>query len=233
MLKIDMHVHTYYSDSNGSVSEVLEEAQRKSLDGLAITDHKTVRGALEAMRRHGRLIVIPGQEVKTKQCEILALGIRKEIEDNLPMLKVLRKIHAQGGLAIVPHPTVPLFSNLNEKAMKNLPLDGIEVFSSITPLPWYFLRKNLELARKLGLSMVAGSDSHFLETVGDAYTIIHSEGRTIHEILRAVKLGRTFIGGGSSKLSFKLRMIGNAIPHIISGIFKGIEENNRTLKATL
>ena len=220
MLKIDMHVHTSYSDSSGSVKEILDEAKRKGLDGVAITDHGTVRGAYEALKRHRDLLIIIGQEVKTKQCEILALGIRREIEDNLPMLKVLRKIHAQGGLAIVPHPTVPLFSSLKEKDMRVLPLDGIEVFSSITPLPWYFLRKNLKLACKLGLSMVAGSDSHSPETVGDAYTIIYSEGRTIHEVLQAVKLGRTFIGGGSSKLSFKLRMIGNTIPHIISRIFK-------------
>jgi len=219
-LKIDMHVHTSYSDSNGSVSEVLKEAQRKGLDGVAITDHKTVRGAYEALRRRGKLIVIPGQEVKTKQCEILALGIREKIEDNLPVLEVIKKIHAQGGLAILPHPTVPFFSGLNEENLKNLPIDGIEVFSSITPLPWHFLKKNLELARRLRVPIVAGSDSHFVETVGDAYTIIHCEDRSIHEALRAIRLGRTSIGGGPSKISFKLRMIGGTIPHIISGIFK-------------
>jgi len=221
MLKIDMHVHTWYSDSNSSVSEVLEEAQRKRLDGLAITDHKTIRGAMEGLKKRGSLIVIPGQEVKTKECEILALGIRKKIEDNLPILKALKKIHAQQGLAILPHPTVPFFGGLNEKAMKTLPIDGIEVISSITPFPGYFLRKNLKLAHKLGLSIVAGSDSHTAETVGDAYTIIRCEGRSIHEILRAIKLGRTFIGGGPSKLSFKLRMIGGAVPYIIYKLLKG------------
>jgi len=224
-LKIDLHVHTCYSDSNGSVSEILEEAQRKGLDGLAITDHKTILGAYEAMRSRGSLIVIPGQEVKTKQCEILALGIRKKIEDNLPILKALGKIHAQRGLAILPHPTVPFFSGLDEKIIRSLPIDGIEVFSSITPMPWYFLRKNLKLAHKLGMSVVAGSDSHSVETVGDAYTIIHCGGRSIREVLRAVKLGRTSIGGGPSKLSFKLRMIRDAVPHIISSIFKAEKRN--------
>ena len=210
-----MHVHTSYSDSNGSVREVLKEAQRKGLDGLAITDHKTIRGAYEALRRRGRLLVIPGQEVKTKRCEILALGIREEIKDNLPILEVIKEIHAQGGLAIIPHPTVPFFRGVNEKTMSSLPIDGIEVFSSITPLPWYFLRKNLELAHKLRIPIVAGSDSHFKETVGDAYTIVYCEDRSIHEVLRAVRLGRTTIGGGSSKISFKLRMLGEMIPHLL------------------
>ena len=210
-----MHVHTSYSDSDGSVSEVLKEAQRKGLDGVAITDHKTIRGAHEALRRRGRLVVIPGQEVKTQRCEILALGIKKEIKDNLPVLETIKKIHAQGGLAVIPHPTVPFFSRLNEKSMKTLPIDGIEVFSSITPLPWYFLRRNLELARKLGVTIVAGSDSHFTETVGDAYTIIYCKDRSLRKILQAVKLRRTSIGGGPSRLSFKLRMLGGIIPHLL------------------
>ena len=225
ILKIDMHVHTWYSDSSGSVSEVLEEAQRKGLDGLAITDHKTIRGAMEALRRQDKLIIIPGQEVKTKQCEILALGIRKRIEDNLPILVALKKIHAQRGLAIVPHPTIPFFGGLKEKDLRGLPIDGIEVFSSITPLPGYFLKKNLRLARKLGLPMVAGSDSHSAETVGDAYTMIRCENRDIHEILRAVKLGQTSIGGGPSKLSFKLKAMRDTIPHIIYTLFKGQKED--------
>jgi len=222
-----MHVHTSYSDSKGAVSEVLKEAQLKGLDGVAITDHKTIRGAYEALRRRGKLIVIPGQEVKTKRCEILALGIREKIRDNLPVLEAIKKIHAQGGLAVIPHPTLPFFSSLNEKIISSLPIDGIEVFSSITPLSWYFLKKNLEMSRKLRLPIVAGSDSHFAETVGDAYTIIRCENRSIREVLRAVRLGRTFIGGSPSKISFKLRMMGGVIPHIISEIFKtrGISSN--------
>ncbi|MCD6325426.1 PHP domain-containing protein [Candidatus Bathyarchaeota archaeon] len=214
ILKIDMHVHTSYSDSSGSVDEVLEEAQRKGLDGVAITDHKTIRGVHEALKKRGNLIIIPGQEVRTKQCEILALGIKKKIEDDLPVLETIKRIHAQQGLAVLPHPTVPFFGSVDEKIMKSLPLDGIEVFSSITPLPWYFFRKNLKLARKLGIPILAGSDSHAAETVGDAYTIIRCEDRRVQGIIRAIKLGQTSIGGGPSKLSFKLRMIGNTIPHI-------------------
>ena len=67
MLKIDMHVHTWYSDSTASVDAVLEVAQRKGLDGIAITDHNTLRGAYEALKRRDSLVVIPGEEVKTAQ----------------------------------------------------------------------------------------------------------------------------------------------------------------------
>jgi len=214
MLKIDMHVHTRYSDSEASVSEVLMEAERKGLDGLAITDHWTIKGAIEAMKKRGKLIIIPGQEIETKHGEILALGIKNKIRAKLSIRETIKMIHAQGGLAIVPHPTIPLFSVLNEEEMKTLPLDGIEVFSAITPIPRYFLRKNIELARRLRLSMVAGSDSHYAETVGDAYTIIYCRSRRVDDILRAVKLGRTSIGGRSSGLIFKWKTAKDVILHI-------------------
>jgi len=219
ILRIDLHVHTRYSDSRASLSEVLEEAQRKGLDGLAITDHKTVKGALKAMKIQNRLIIIPGQEVKTRRGEILALGIRRRIEENLPVRETLNEIHAQGGLAVLPHPTIPFFKGLNENEIKKLPIDGIEVFSAITPLPGYFLRKNLRLARSLGLSITAGSDSHFKETVGDAYTIVYCKDRNIPEILKAIKNGKTRIGGRPSAFSFKVRAAIGTIPFIAHKIF--------------
>ncbi len=37
--KFDLHVHTFYSDGSSSVESVLEEAQRKKLEAVAITDH--------------------------------------------------------------------------------------------------------------------------------------------------------------------------------------------------
>ncbi|MCW4021148.1 MAG: CehA/McbA family metallohydrolase [Candidatus Bathyarchaeota archaeon] len=215
MLKIDMHVHTRHSDSTGSVEEVLETAQRKGLDGIAITDHKTLKGAYEALQNRGSLIVIPGEEIKTTKGEILVLGIKKAIPEHLTIIEALKRTHTQGGLAVIPHPTVPLFSNLREKDLRTLPIDGLEVFSAITPLPWHFLRKNLELARRLGLSITAGSDSHNPETVGDAYTIVYSESRDLKAVLHAIRLGRTSLGGGSSKALFKLRMIRELFTHLL------------------
>jgi len=216
MLKIDMHVHTWYSDSDGSVDEVLEVARLKGLDGLAVTDHKTVAGAHEALRKRGKLIVIPGEEITTTQGEILALGIRKRIPERLPITDAILRIHMQGGLAIVPHPTVSFFSRLS-KNPQNYLIDGLEVFSAITPLPGYFLRKNLELARRLRVGITAGSDSHSVETVGDAYTIVYSESRDLRDILQAVKLGNTSVGGGPSKLIFKFRMIERVFAHLFYG----------------
>jgi len=213
MLKIDMHVHTWYSDSTASVDAVLEVAQRKGLDGIAITDHNTLRGAYEALRRRDSLIVIPGEEVKTAQGEMLALGIRKSIPKDLSITEAIWRTHIQGGLAVIPHPTVPFFGRLQEKDLRNLPIDGIEVFSAITPLGRHFLEKNLRLAQRLGLAITAGSDSHFPETVGDAYTIVDSESPALEDIISAVQSGLTSVGGNASRAALKLRMVKGLFAH--------------------
>jgi len=215
MLKIDLHVHTWYSDSTGSVDDVLAAARRKGLDGVAVTDHGTLQGAYEALAKSRRLIVLVGEEVKTTQGELLALGIRKKIPKNLLMAEAIARTHAQGGLAIIPHPTIPLFSRLREGDLRNLAIDGLEVISAITPMPRYFLKKNLELAQRLKTSITAGSDSHSPDTVGDAYAVVNSESRDPGDIVRAVKYGNVLIGGGSSKTSIKLGVVKGLLTHIL------------------
>jgi predicted metal-dependent phosphoesterase TrpH len=219
MLKIDMHIHTHYSDSTASVKEVLEVAKRKNLDGVAITDHHTLRGAQEAQRISRGLIIIPGEELRTSNGEILALGITKPVPKDLSINEAIKRVHLQGGLVIIPHPTLPFFSKLKPEELKRLPIDGLEAISAATPLPQYYLRKNLKLATKLGLSITAGSDSHFSETVGDAYTLVRAETREITDILRAIKLGRTAVGGKLSGLNVHPKMLGGVLWHLLESPF--------------
>jgi hypothetical protein len=65
----------------------------------------------------------------------------------------------------------------------------------------------MELARRLGLPVTGGSDSHSPETVGDAFTIVRSESRGLSDILNAIRLGHTSIGGSPTALKFKLKML--------------------------
>ena len=206
MIKVDLHVHTWYSDSRASVKEVIDEARRKGLNGIAITDHNTMDALKDAKRLKGNLIIIPGEEVWTCQGEILALGIRKPIRKGLRIMDAIRRVHSQNGIVIIPHPTIPIFSRIKEKTLRKLPIDGIEAFSAMTPLPRYFLKKNINLALRLKLPIVAGSDSHFKETVGDAYTIIDSKSSCIEDILDAIKLGKTKIGCKPSSWKFKVKI---------------------------
>ena len=210
-LKIDMHVHTDYSDSSGSVEQVIEAAKNRGLDGIAITDHDTLEGAEVAMSEQNDLIIIPGEEVKTDRCEILAIGIWEPVPEELPLEEAIRRVHLQNGLVFVPHPTIPFFGKLKESEMRKLPIDGLEVFSSISPLANYYASKNEAMAKRLGILMIAGSDSHRAETVGDAYTIVEVNDRSLTSVLEALKLGRTEMYCRSSKLKFKIRALGHTV----------------------
>ena len=58
-LKIDFHVHTCYScDSSITLKEVVVFAKKRGLDGVAVTDHNTVKGALKLKTRD--LLIVPG-----------------------------------------------------------------------------------------------------------------------------------------------------------------------------
>jgi predicted metal-dependent phosphoesterase TrpH len=103
---IDFHVHTAYSfDSLTSPKLAIETARRRGLDGIAITDHDTVRGALAAMEinRYDDFTIIPGVEVSSDRGDVIGLYVTEEIESRA-FADVLEEIHAKGGLAYVPHP---------------------------------------------------------------------------------------------------------------------------------
>ena len=47
----DLHVHSKYSrDSILSPEKIISVAKRKKLDGVAVTDHNTIRGGLAAFK---------------------------------------------------------------------------------------------------------------------------------------------------------------------------------------
>ena len=51
--KIDMHLHTDYSDGLLSPKQMVEYCFAKGIDEMAITDHDTVEGIFEAQREAG------------------------------------------------------------------------------------------------------------------------------------------------------------------------------------
>ena len=81
MCLVDMHFHTRYSDTYTRVSSILKRAERLGI-GVAITDHNEIEGALKARKLAGDLLVVVGEEIKTRQGEILAYSVKKRIPPN-------------------------------------------------------------------------------------------------------------------------------------------------------
>ncbi len=63
--RVDLHVHTTYSDGIMSPAEVVEAAAKLNLRGVAITDHDAIGGVAEAVERGRELgvVVVPGVEI--------------------------------------------------------------------------------------------------------------------------------------------------------------------------
>jgi hypothetical protein len=52
MLRYDLHLHSRYSpDGTPGVADVIRIARKRGLDSIAVTDHDTIRGGLEAVER--------------------------------------------------------------------------------------------------------------------------------------------------------------------------------------
>ncbi len=84
--KIDLHIHTTFSDGMKTPSEIVEMYSAAGYDAISVTDHDGVGGipeALEAGRKAG-LTVIPGIEIGTmarEKHEIHLLGYDFDIRD--------------------------------------------------------------------------------------------------------------------------------------------------------
>ena len=76
-MKVDLHLHTTASDGSMTPTQVVDWAKRTGLDLIAITDHDTVNGVDEAIKR-GKEVgvrVLVGMEISSfSNCEIHVLG---------------------------------------------------------------------------------------------------------------------------------------------------------------
>ena len=103
---VDFHVHTKYSfDSVTPPKLAIEMARRRGLDGIAVTDHDTIAGAIAACEanRYDDFLVIPGIEVKSDRGDVIGLYVKEEIRSRA-FADVIDEIKSQGGLVYIPHP---------------------------------------------------------------------------------------------------------------------------------
>jgi len=216
-MRIDLHVHTWYSKDGVSPPEkiiktVQDKRERGLLDGIAVTDHNTTK-AWESFK-NADFPVILGEEVKTKRGEILGLFLKEEIKSREPS-EVVDEIHGQDGIAILPHPFDKYrksFKNPEEFARV---VDGVEVFNSRMRTP-HGNKLAFEFAEKNRLAMTGGSDAHIRWEVGNAFT--ESDAGDTEEFRKAIKKGKTRVVGKHSITWFlipitmfaKLGLIGRA-----------------------
>jgi len=201
-LKIDLHVHTIYSyDALITPRELVFYAKKRKLDGVAITDHDKINGALK-IAKETDFLIIPGIEISSLNGHIIGLNVHELIPPKLSVDETLDRIHEAGGIAIACHPVV--FFKKSLKGKINSRFDAIEVINS-SAFPFnYSVKHSRELAVKLGISHVAGSDAHYGPEIGYAYTVISADSN-IDAIVKSIKNGSCSPHGTAIPLKIRLK----------------------------
>jgi len=198
-LRIDLHVHSFFSaDGISSPEDLIGAARAAGLNGFAITDHNTCDAvdymvSRGLMRADGQpvdgMLVIPGIEVTTADGHLLCLGcVLPSSLKGMPSAEVCRLAQEAGGLAVAPHPYDLFRAGIRESVLDTLPLDGLEVFNAATTLKRHN-RKAYEYAQRRGLPMTAGSDAHHAGAVGVACTIVETDDFSVRGVLAAMRKG--------------------------------------------
>lgn len=188
-MKLDLHIHSKYSyDSFLSPERIIKIAKKRGLDGVAVTDHNTIKGGVETTKinKGDDFSVIVGSEIKTEYGDIIGLFLNEEIESRI-FMEVVEEIRDQGGLVVLAH---PFRKGITFPTDLLKYVDLIEGFNARSPKS--LNARALELARKFNKSVTGGSDAHLGFEIG--------RGRTIGsgEIRGALVEGRTEIEGGES-----------------------------------
>jgi hypothetical protein len=204
-LSLDLHVHSNHSyDGRDSVKDILESAKKAGLDGVAITDHDVIDGAIEAEKIAEGMIVIPGIEVSTADGHIIVLGVKEVIPAKLSLDETIEIARKKNGVIVAAHPFHILRHPIGD--FSKLDIDAVEVYNSR-----YILglanKKAARIASKNGFPQVAGSDAHTAEFVGYGVTVVEADSRDAQSILKSISEGRTYVKGTGTPLGFYLNQV--------------------------
>lgn len=201
--RADLHMHTNFSDGWPSPTALVDHvAAHTDLKVIAVTDHDTIEGALRAAERSaktGRIEVVVGEEVSSRDGHILGLFLERRVRPGMTAAATLHAIHDQGGLAVAPHPFWRTHRTVRNGGAVHgvgwlaaeLEFDAIEV-ENATPGFYVFNRMAHRLNLGLGATETGSSDAHILDAVGRAYT--EFRGRTAADLRKALESGETSAG---------------------------------------
>ena len=205
-MKYDLHTHTHYSKCGNLKPELLLKiAKKRGLNGIAVTDHHEIKGALEIkkLNKDNNCEVIVGEEISTNYGDVLVYYLNKKI-NNIDFYKVADEARKQNSLVVIPHPfRTTLIHNhkfqLPIEKIKNR-IDAIECFNA-RMLPGNN-KKADKIADKLNIAKTAGSDAHFKFEIATAYTIFKDNLRKAIKQNKTSYEGTIFFGPFGGLLSF-------------------------------
>jgi predicted metal-dependent phosphoesterase TrpH len=167
-----MHTHCEASpDSRTPIAEQARGVRAARIDIICATDHNTIDGALRLRELADGFRVVIGEEVSTRDGEIIGLFLERAVPRDLSGEETIARIHDQGGLVVVPHPfSINRRYRMRRASLDRLrsQIDALEIFNAREAI---FLnnRSAAAYAKEHDIVGTAGSDAHRASEIGRAY----------------------------------------------------------------
>ncbi len=197
---LDLHVHSLFSVDSPVAPEQYAAhlaglRQRFRIDGMVFCEHRKLAADFDyqALAEKYGIKIMAGVEAETRWGHILVycadLNWLRAVnfEQKLDPVELAREVELHGGITVPAHPFRGMIS-LGDHIQELPHLCALEVINGGN-LPEENLWA-LNLAQKLGLSKVGGSDAHFLDELGLGATEFEAEINTLEELVREIKSGR-------------------------------------------
>src|SRR5215218_2001020 len=113
----NLHMHTVYSDGEGTHADIAKAAIASSLDFVIVTDHNALVKGIEGYYgddEQGHVLLLTGEEIHDQMVvpggnHLLAYGHSHELAQcaNNPQM-LIDSVHAAGGSSFIAHPHDPV-----------------------------------------------------------------------------------------------------------------------------
>ncbi len=173
--RVELHCHTRASfDSLTTPQAIVRACRARGIDRIAITDHNTMAG-VAAVQALAPELVIPGEEIKTEEGEVMGWFMSEEIPRGLPLQETIARLKAQGAVIGVPHPLddLRMGSALGLDSLMKIieQVDALETLNARC-----FRQKDndnvREIAKRYDKLVTAGSDAHAPPEIGRAIMLM-------------------------------------------------------------
>lgn len=194
MKRIDLHVHTRASkDAKGSILEIAKAAKAAGMDGIAITDHDScpnLSEVQEAMSETG-ILVVPGCESTTIEGHVLCIGVTEAPAKGKSLAELSRLVRDQGGVCVASHPLKVLSGIGPTELMVHHKEGHLSAAEGVNGRDRRFVQDNtIHLLKRLDIPFTGGTDAHFVQDVGTAWTVFEDHVSSTHDVVNAIKSGQ-------------------------------------------
>lgn len=192
MLKCDFHIHSkedsYDSWILYSAKDLIDRAYDLGFDVISFTFHNIQfkdKAVSEYAKSKG-ILLLPGVEKTIEGKHILLYNFKDSELDKINKISDIRKYKSKTNLVVAPHPFFKLKICMGSELNKYKDVfDGLEISEFYS---WILnLNKKAYVFSKMNnKTLLANSDLHYIERLGNNYTFVNSK-KNINDLIISIK----------------------------------------------